>query len=209
MTLRFRRQVLSGLVVLSALTQTTCLRFGSVDPVTKDITLTVVIGDGQFGPPSQFLIDSLTVAVRTEDGDLPADGVLVDWEIPAGPVGAQLSRQTTPSDSAGLARVRPGEVRHSGLPSSSPRGIRRLRGLGGASPNSGCAFFHRFDRGRCCHTHRHELQCDRLPQCRSFLGDSRPGSRRRRGRARRHRASPRALWTCLCNSEDKRARPSR
>ena len=106
MTLRFRRQVLWGLVVLSALTQTTCLRFGSVDPATKDITLTVVIGDGQFGPPSQFLIDSLTVAVRTEGGDLPTDGVLVDWEIAVGPVSAQLSRQTTPSDSAGLARVR-------------------------------------------------------------------------------------------------------
>jgi len=104
--LRFRRQVLSGLVVLSALTQTTCLRFGSADPAPKDITLTVVIGDRQFGPPSQFLIDSLTVAVRTEDGDFPADGVLVDWEIAAGPVSAQLSRQATPSDSAGLARVR-------------------------------------------------------------------------------------------------------
>jgi len=103
---RFRRQVLSGLVVLSALSQTTCLRFGPVDPTTKDITLTVVIGDDQFGPPSQFLIDSLTVAVRTESGDLPSDGVLVDWEIAAGPVSAQLSRQTTPSDSAGLAQVR-------------------------------------------------------------------------------------------------------
>ena len=77
-----------------------------MDPATKDVTLTVVIGDGQFGPPSQFLIDSLTVAVRTESGDLPSDGVLVDWEIAAGPVSAQLSRQTTPSDSAGLARVR-------------------------------------------------------------------------------------------------------
>ena len=106
MTSRFRRQVLSGLVVLSAFSQTTCLRFGPVDPTTKDITLTVVIGDDQFGPPSQFLIDSLTVAVRTESGDLPSDGVLVDWEIAAGPVSAQLSRQTTPSDSAGLARVR-------------------------------------------------------------------------------------------------------
>jgi hypothetical protein len=77
-----------------------------VDPATKDVTLTVVIGDGQFGPPSQFLIDSLTVAVRTEDGDLPADGVLVDWEIATGLGSAQLSRHTTPSDSAGLARVR-------------------------------------------------------------------------------------------------------
>jgi len=91
---------------LSALAQTTCLRFGPADPATKDITLAVVIGDGQFGPPSQFLIDSLTVAVRTEDGDLPVDGVLVDWEIVAGPLSAQVSRQTTPSDSAGLARVR-------------------------------------------------------------------------------------------------------
>ena len=72
----------------------------------KDVTLTVVTGDGQFGPPSQFLIDSLTVAVRSEDGDLPADGVLVDWEVAAGPVSAQLTPQTSPSDSAGLVRVR-------------------------------------------------------------------------------------------------------
>ncbi len=67
--------------------------------------LTAVTGDGQFGPPSQFLIDSLVVAVRT-DGDLPAEGVLVDWGIAAGPVGANLTPQTSRSDSAGLARVR-------------------------------------------------------------------------------------------------------
>ena len=106
MTSRFPRQVLWGLAVFGALSQATCLRFGPADPATKDVTLSVVTGDGQFGPPSQFLIDSLTVAVRTEDGDLPADGVLVDWEIAAGPVSAQLTPRTSPSDSAGLARVR-------------------------------------------------------------------------------------------------------
>ena len=56
--------------------------------------------------PSQFLIDSLTVAVRTADGDLPAEGFLVDWKIAAGPVSVQLTPQTSPSDSAGLSRVR-------------------------------------------------------------------------------------------------------
>ncbi len=106
MTSRLRRCLLSGLTVGVALGQTTCLRFGPAEPAPADVTLTVVAGDGQFGPPSQFLIDSLTVAVRTEDGDLPADGVLVDWEISTGPVGAQLTPLASPSDSAGLARVR-------------------------------------------------------------------------------------------------------
>ena len=59
-----------------------------MDLATRDVTLTAVTGDGQFGPHSQFLIDSLTVAVRSEGGDLPADGVLVDWEIAAGPASA-------------------------------------------------------------------------------------------------------------------------
>jgi hypothetical protein len=104
-TSRFRRQVLSGLAVFVALTQTTCFRFGPAEPAITDVTLTLVTGDGQFGPPSQFLIDSLTVVVRTEDGDLPADGVLVDWEIAEGPVSAQLSPQTSSSDSTGLARA--------------------------------------------------------------------------------------------------------
>ncbi len=106
MTSRLRRRVLSGLAVYVALTQTTCLRFGPADLATQDVTLTVVTGDGQFGPPSQFLIDSLTVAVRTEDGDLSAGGVLVDWEIAAGPASAQLTPLTSASDSAGLPRVR-------------------------------------------------------------------------------------------------------
>ena len=104
--MRLRRRVLSGLAVLVAFTATTCLRRGPTEPSPTEITLTAVTGDGQFGPPSQFLIDSLTVAVRTEDGDLPADGILVDWEIASGPVGAQLTPRTSPSDSTGLARVR-------------------------------------------------------------------------------------------------------
>ena len=106
MTLRLRRRVLSGLAVLVALTPTTCLRRGPADPSPTEITLTAVTGDGQFGPPSQFVIDSLTVAVRTEDGDLPADGILVDWEIVSGPVGAQLTPRSSSSDSTGLARAR-------------------------------------------------------------------------------------------------------
>ncbi|MCH7890367.1 MAG: IPT/TIG domain-containing protein, partial [Gemmatimonadetes bacterium] len=106
MTLRVRRRVLSGLAVLIALTPTTCLRRGPAEPDPTEVTLAAVTGDGQFGPPSQFLIDSLTVAVRTEDGDLPADGILVDWEIASGPGGAQLTPPTSPSDSTGLARVR-------------------------------------------------------------------------------------------------------
>ena len=106
MTLRVRRRVLSGLAVLVALTPATCLRRGPSDPSPTEITLTAVTGDGQFGPPSQFLIDSLTVAVRTEDGDLPADGILVDWEIASGPVGAQLTPPTSASGSTGLVRVR-------------------------------------------------------------------------------------------------------
>ena len=105
-SLRLRRRVFSGLAVLVALSPTACLRRGPADPSPTENTLTAVTGDGQFGPPSQFLIDSLTVAVRTEDGDLPADGILVDWEIVLGPVGAQLTPRTSPSDSTGLARVR-------------------------------------------------------------------------------------------------------
>ena len=105
-TLRLRRRVFSGLAVLVALSPTACLRRGPADPSPTENTLTAVTGDGQFGPPSQFLIDSLTVAVRTEDGDLPADGILVDWEIVLGPVGAQLTPRTSPSDSTGLARAR-------------------------------------------------------------------------------------------------------
>ena len=100
-----RWRVLAGLAVFVALTPTTCRRPPTGSSLT-DVTLTVVTGDGQFGPPSQFLIDSLTVAVRTQDGDLPADGILVDWEIAAGPVGAQLTPQTSQSDSAGLAGTR-------------------------------------------------------------------------------------------------------
>ena len=106
MTLRLRRRVLSGLAVLVALTPATCLRRGPAEPSPTEITLTAVTGEGQFGPPLQFLIDSLTVAVRTEDGDLPADGILVDWEIASGPVGALLTPRTSPSGSTGLARVR-------------------------------------------------------------------------------------------------------
>lgn len=106
MRLRVRRRVLPGLAVLIALTPITCLRRGPAEPAPTEVTLAGVTGDGQFGPPSQFLIDSLTVAVRTEDGDLPADGIFIDWEIVSGPVGAQLTPPTSVSDSTGLARAR-------------------------------------------------------------------------------------------------------
>ena len=68
------------------------------------MTLTIVSGDDQFGPPSQFLIDSLALVV-TRDGGLPADAVLVDWEVAAGPALAQLTPRATSSDSTGLARA--------------------------------------------------------------------------------------------------------
>ena len=68
--------------------------------------MTVVGGDGQFGPPSQFLIDFLTVSVRTADGGLPVDGIPLEWEIAAGPVGAQLTPHASLTDSSGLAGVR-------------------------------------------------------------------------------------------------------
>lgn len=106
MTPRLRRRVLWGLVVLVAFIPTACRRLGPTDPSPTDVTLTVVSGAGQFGPPSEFLIDSLAVSVRAEDGDLPVEGILVEWEITAGPVGAQLTPQTSQSDSAGLARAR-------------------------------------------------------------------------------------------------------
>ncbi len=91
MTSRYRRRVFWGLAALVALAQTTCRRHAPTDPYPSDLTLTVVAGDGQFGPPSQFLIDSLTVAVQTGGGGLPADGIPIEWEIVAGPVGAQLT----------------------------------------------------------------------------------------------------------------------
>ena len=106
MTSRYGRRVFWGLAALVALTQTTCRRHGPADPYPTDLTLAVVAGDGQFGPPSQFLIDSLTVAVRTGDGGLPVDGIPLEWEIAEGPVGAQLTTQASLSDSAGLAGAR-------------------------------------------------------------------------------------------------------
>ena len=106
MTSRYGRRVFSGLAALVALTQTTCRRHGPADPYPTDLTLVVVAGDGQFGPPSQFLIDSLTVAVQTGDGGLPVDGIPLEWEIAEGPVGAQLTPQASLSDSTGLAGAR-------------------------------------------------------------------------------------------------------
>ena len=106
MTSRYRRRVFWGLAALVALAQTTCRRHAPTDPYPSDLTLTVVAGDGQFGPPSQFLIDSLTVAVQTGGGGLPADGIPIEWEIAAGPVGAQLTPQVVLSDSTGLAGAR-------------------------------------------------------------------------------------------------------
>ncbi len=106
MTARHRRWVLSGLAALVALTQTTCRRHGLTDPYPSDLSLTVVTGDGQFGPPSRFLIDLLTVSVRTADGGLPVDGIPLEWEIAAGPLGAQLTPHASLTDSSGLARAR-------------------------------------------------------------------------------------------------------
>jgi len=105
-TARHRRWVLSGLAALVALTQTTCRRHGLTDPYPSDLSLTVVAGDGQFGPPSQLLIDLLTVSVRTANGGLPVDGIPLEWEIAAGPVGAQLMPHASLTDSSGLAGVR-------------------------------------------------------------------------------------------------------
>jgi hypothetical protein len=105
-TSRYGRRVFSGLAALVALTQTTCRRHGPADPYPTDLTLAVVAGDGQFGPPSQFLIDSLTVAVRRGDGGLPVDGIPLEWDIAEGPVGAQLTPPASLSDSAGLAGAR-------------------------------------------------------------------------------------------------------
>ena len=101
MTGQLRRRVLAGLAVLVALTPLTCRRTPAA-PSEPDVSLNEVTGNGQFGPPSQFLIDSLTVSV-TQDGGRPANGILVDWEVVSGPLGAQLTPTTTPSDSAGLA----------------------------------------------------------------------------------------------------------
>ena len=104
--MRYRRWVLSGLAALVALTQTTCRRHGLTDPYPSDLSLTVVAGNGQFGPPSQFLIDSLRVSVRTANGGLPVDGIPLEWEIAAGPVGAQLTPHASLTDSSGLAGAR-------------------------------------------------------------------------------------------------------
>ena len=104
MTGPLRRRALAGLAVLVALTPITCRRTPA-DPLEPDVSLNAVTGDGQFGPPSQFLIDSLMVVV-TQDGGLPADGILVDWEVASGPMSAELTPTTTPSDSAGLAGAR-------------------------------------------------------------------------------------------------------
>ena len=46
------------------------------------------------------------MVVVTQDGGLPADGILVDWEVASGPMSAELTPTTTPSDSAGLAGAR-------------------------------------------------------------------------------------------------------
>jgi hypothetical protein len=84
-TRHLRRRALP-LAVLMALIPTACRRTPA-EPSGQDVSLNAVTGDGQFGPPSQFLIDSLTV-VLTQHGGLPADGILVDWEVAAGPFGA-------------------------------------------------------------------------------------------------------------------------
>lgn len=91
MTSWYGRRGFSGLAAFVALTQTICRGHGPTEPYQTDLTLAVMAGDGQFGPPSQFLVDLLTVAVRTEDGGLPVDGIPLEWEIAEGPVGAQLT----------------------------------------------------------------------------------------------------------------------
>ena len=101
---RLRRRFLVGLAALLAVFQSTCRR-GPADPSPLDLTLTIVSGDDQFGPPAQFLIDSLAVIV-THPGGLPADGILVDWAVTGGPAVAQTVPQAISSDSVGLARVR-------------------------------------------------------------------------------------------------------
>jgi hypothetical protein len=103
-TRRLWRRALPGLAVLIALSPTACRRTPAA-PSESDVSLSAVTGDGQFAPPSQFLIDSLTV-VLTQDGGLPAPGLLVDWEVAAGPLGAEVTPTTSLSDSAGLTGAR-------------------------------------------------------------------------------------------------------
>jgi hypothetical protein len=49
-----------------------------------DVVLSLVSGDEQFGPASQFLIDALTVVVRREESGQPVSEVVVDWEVTEG-----------------------------------------------------------------------------------------------------------------------------
>jgi hypothetical protein len=84
---------------------TGCFRDGPTEPPLGDVVLSLVSGDEQFGPASQFLIDALTVVVRREESGQPVSEVVVDWEVTEG-AGAEVEERTVASDSTGLASVR-------------------------------------------------------------------------------------------------------
>lgn len=67
MTVSFRRRFLWAILVPFQLVITGCFRDGPTEPPLGDVVLSLVSGDEQFGPASQFLIDALTVVVRREE----------------------------------------------------------------------------------------------------------------------------------------------
>ncbi len=113
MTVSFRRRFLWAILVPFQLVITVviavvisgCFRDGPTEPPLGDVVLSLVSGDGQFGPASQFLIDALTVVARREESGQPVSEVVVDWEVTEG-AGAEVEERTVASDSTGLASVR-------------------------------------------------------------------------------------------------------
>ena len=105
MTVSFRRRFLWAISVPFQLVITGCFRDGPTEPPLGDVVLSLVSGDEQFGPASQFLIDALTVVVRREESGQPVSEVVVDWEVTEG-AGAEVEERTVASDSTGLASVR-------------------------------------------------------------------------------------------------------